>query len=68
MADLDLELLRQNRLTGTVRPWADRRTDLYELLDHSAPTVGHGEASGDGHAYDGAVRPAEAAGGPVTGG
>ncbi|HEX8387280.1 MAG TPA: GNAT family N-acetyltransferase, partial [Rubricoccaceae bacterium] len=37
VADLDLELLRQNRLAGTVRPWADRRTDLYEVLDHSAP-------------------------------
>ena len=66
VADLDLELLRQNRLTGTVRPWRDRRTDLYELLDHSAREASHGMTGGDG--YDDAVRPAEAPGGPVTGG
>ena len=67
VADLDLELLRQNRLTGTVRPWRDRRTDLYELIDHSTREASHG---GDGAAdlYDEAVRPAEAPGGPVTGG
>ncbi len=27
--DVDLELLRRNRVAGTVRPWTDRRTDLY---------------------------------------
>lgn len=27
--DVDLELLRRNRQTGTVRPWTDRRRDLY---------------------------------------
>lgn len=34
-ADLDLELLRQNRLSGTVRPWSDRRLDLYAVLEKS---------------------------------
>ncbi|HEX9952091.1 MAG TPA: bifunctional GNAT family N-acetyltransferase/carbon-nitrogen hydrolase family protein [Rubricoccaceae bacterium] len=65
VADLDLELLRQNRLTGTVRPWRDRRDDLYELLDHSA-TETQNAPSGDG--YGDAVRPEEATGGAVTGG
>jgi predicted amidohydrolase len=32
IADVDLELLRQNRLNGTVRPWHDRRTDLYDVV------------------------------------
>ncbi len=32
-ADLDLELLRENRLTGTVRPWRDRRLDLYDVVE-----------------------------------
>ena len=32
-ADLDLEVLRRNRLAGTVRPWADRRHDLYEVAE-----------------------------------
>jgi predicted amidohydrolase/ribosomal protein S18 acetylase RimI-like enzyme len=27
--DVDLELLRRNRTDGTVRPWTDRRRDLY---------------------------------------
>ena len=27
--DVDLELLRRNRIDGTVRPWTDRRRDLY---------------------------------------
>lgn len=27
--DLDLDMLRRTRRTGTVRPWFDRRTDLY---------------------------------------
>ncbi|MBN1606397.1 MAG: GNAT family N-acetyltransferase [Polyangiaceae bacterium] len=29
--DLDLEVLRRTRQTGTVRPWQDRRTDLYAV-------------------------------------
>ena len=29
--DVDLELLRRNRTDGTVRPWTDRRTDLYAV-------------------------------------
>ncbi|MGP1310949.1 MAG: GNAT family N-acetyltransferase [Phycisphaerales bacterium] len=29
--DVDLELLRRNRMDGTVRPWTDRRTDLYSV-------------------------------------
>lgn len=29
--DVDLELLRRNRMDGTVRPWTDRRTDLYRV-------------------------------------
>ena len=33
VADLDLELTRRNRLNGTVRPWTDRRTDLYEIVE-----------------------------------
>ena len=33
VADLDLELTRRNRLAGTVRPWTDRRTDLYEVVE-----------------------------------
>ena len=32
-ADLDLEILRRNRLDGTVRPWTDRRPDLYEVVE-----------------------------------
>ncbi len=35
VADLDLELLRQNRATGTVRPWRDRRLDLYDVVEHT---------------------------------
>ena len=31
MSDLDLELLRRTERTGTVRPWIDRRDDLYEV-------------------------------------
>jgi predicted amidohydrolase len=30
--DLDLELLRRARRNGTVRTWADRRLDLYEVV------------------------------------
>ncbi len=29
--ELDMEVLRRNRLTGTVRTWLDRRTDLYAV-------------------------------------
>jgi predicted amidohydrolase len=29
--DVDIELLRRNRHQGTVRPWTDRRTDLYRV-------------------------------------
>jgi len=29
--DVDTELLRRNRLSGTVRPWTDRRTDIYRI-------------------------------------
>ena len=29
--DVDLELLRRNRSDGTVRPWTDRRKDLYTV-------------------------------------
>jgi len=32
MADVDLELLRRHRYSGTVQPWADRRDDLYEVI------------------------------------
>jgi len=32
IADVDLEVLRHNRLAGTVRTWNDRRTDLYEIV------------------------------------
>jgi hypothetical protein len=30
--DVDLELLRRNRTDGTVRPWTDRRNDLYRVM------------------------------------
>ncbi len=33
VADLDLELTRRNRLVGTVRPWTDRRPDLYQIVE-----------------------------------
>jgi len=29
--DVDTELLQRNRHSGTVRPWTDRRTDLYRI-------------------------------------
>ena len=29
--DVDVELLRRNRSQGTVRPWTDRRSDLYRV-------------------------------------
>ena len=31
MADVDLELLRRHRYSGTVQPWSDRRTDLFSV-------------------------------------
>lgn len=34
MSDLDLELLRRTERTGTVRPWLDRRLDLYRISWH----------------------------------
>jgi predicted amidohydrolase/ribosomal protein S18 acetylase RimI-like enzyme len=35
IADLDLETLRRNRAGGTVRPWRDRRLDLYGVVEKS---------------------------------
>jgi predicted amidohydrolase len=29
--ELDMEVLRRNRLTGSTRTWLDRRTDLYTV-------------------------------------
>jgi hypothetical protein len=29
--ELDIEALRRNRLTGSVRTWLDRRQDLYAI-------------------------------------
>lgn len=34
--DVDLELLRQHRQTGTVLNWRDRRNDLYEIVNRQA--------------------------------
>ncbi|MDM4014990.1 bifunctional GNAT family N-acetyltransferase/carbon-nitrogen hydrolase family protein [Roseiconus lacunae] len=31
--DVDLELLRRHRVSGSVRNWNDRRTDLYEVIE-----------------------------------
>lgn len=31
IADVDLELLRRHRYSGTVQPWTDRRTDLFSV-------------------------------------
>jgi len=31
LQDLDLEMLRRHRFEGAVRPWADRRKDLYKI-------------------------------------
>lgn len=33
--DVDVELLRRNRLEGTVRPFSDRRSDLYSIVSKS---------------------------------
>jgi len=43
IADIDLEVLRRNRLSGTVRTWHDRRTDLYEVVakPHIDPVLDH---------------------------
>ena len=38
IADVDLEILRRNRLNGTVRTWHDRRTDLYEVVAKAGGT------------------------------
>ena len=38
MSDLDLEILRRARYSGTVQNWKDRRTDLYRLTLHD-PTA-----------------------------
>jgi predicted amidohydrolase/ribosomal protein S18 acetylase RimI-like enzyme len=35
--DVDLELLRRHRHTGTVRPWSDRRPDLYGVVYREKP-------------------------------
>lgn len=37
--DVDLELLRRNRMDGTVRPWTDRRKDLY-CVRYNDPDLG----------------------------
>ena len=37
MADVDLELLRRHRYSGTVQPWNDRRDDLYGVVWAGAP-------------------------------
>jgi predicted amidohydrolase len=34
--DLDLELLKKQRQSGTVLNWEDRRTDLYEVRSPAA--------------------------------
>jgi hypothetical protein len=40
VADLDLELTRRNRIAGTVRPFADRRLDLYEIVEKEPRSSG----------------------------
>ncbi|MGD8278410.1 MAG: GNAT family N-acetyltransferase [Gemmatimonadota bacterium] len=37
MADVDLELLRRHRYSGTVTPWSDRRDDLYDVVWKPGP-------------------------------
>jgi predicted amidohydrolase len=37
IADVDLDVLRRNRLRGTVRTWQDRRTDLYDVIEKKKP-------------------------------
>lgn len=46
IADVDLEVLRRNRLDGTVRTWHDRRTDLYRVLHLRGENAGRGEEEG----------------------
>lgn len=41
VADVDLELIRQNRIGGTVRTLMDRRTDLYEIRNLSEQQESH---------------------------
>ena len=36
MLDVDLELLRRHRYTGTTQNWSDRRKDLYHIAYHQA--------------------------------
>ncbi|MCA9740855.1 GNAT family N-acetyltransferase [candidate division KSB1 bacterium] len=33
IADVDLDLLKRNRLDGTVRNWIDRRKDIYDVIE-----------------------------------
>jgi len=40
MHDVDLELLRRHRSTGTTTNWGDRRRDLYELRNLKKPNEG----------------------------
>lgn len=32
--DVDVEMLRRHRISGTVRTWNDRRKDLYKIVYH----------------------------------
>ena len=38
--DLDLELLKKHRQSGSVLNWQDRRTDLYEVRYLQPPRTG----------------------------
>ncbi len=49
--DLDLQLLKRNREYGTVQPWNDLRSDLYEVIQK------HNESSGISATSGGKVRP-----------
>ena len=57
VADLDLELTRRNRIAGTVRPWTDRRPDLYEVVEKTPPPDAQPEmpapVPGDAHVETG---------------
>ena len=55
VADLDLELTRRNRIAGTVRPWTDRRPDLYEVVEKTptAPPPMPNPVPGDAHVETG---------------
>jgi len=37
--DVDIELLKRNRKAGTVRPWNDRRTNMYKVM-YNDPEMG----------------------------